>query len=81
MCSSKNTFAIVITGLFSIITVVSQIYLENVLFNPFSISTGWDLAISSTQFSWLRGITVLGLSWIILFLFTLYYNQKRDFAN
>lgn len=81
MCLSKKTFAIVVSGLLSIVTIVSQVYLDKALFNPFSVPNGWDLAICSTQFSWLRGVTVLSLSWIILLILTLFYNQKRDFAD
>lgn len=81
MCSKKNSFATPITGFFSIFTVISQLYWQSSLFNPFSISTGWNVTIGVTSFTWLRGVVVLSVAWIVLFFFTLFHNQRHDFVD
>lgn len=59
LCISNKTTAILVTSLVSVIYIVSQLYGADMVYNPLSIGSAWNITLGGMAFTWLRAVFVL----------------------
>lgn len=74
----RSSFALTIISVFYL---VSQRFLEKLKFNPFSITSSWDVTTGSATYTWFKSALVLLVSIIIIHIVFHAINEKRDYMG
>lgn len=59
LCIPNKTTAVLATSLVAVIYIVSQLYGANMVYNPLSIGSAWNITLGGMAFTWFRAVVVL----------------------
>lgn len=74
----RSSFVLTIV---SVLYLVSQRFSDKLKFNPFSITSSWDVATGSATYTWFKSVVVLIVSTIIVHSMFYIVNEKRDYIG
>ncbi|WMM25902.1 hypothetical protein RBU61_04310 [Tissierella sp. MB52-C2] len=79
LCISNKNTSILVTSLVAVIYIVFQLYGSDMLFNPLSIGSAWNITLGGMAFTWVRAVVVLVVALIVSTTIIYTIISKQDF--
>ncbi|WMM25906.1 hypothetical protein RBU61_04330 [Tissierella sp. MB52-C2] len=79
LCISNKNTSILVTSLVAVIYIVFQLYGSDMLFNPLSIGSAWNITLGGMAFTWVRAVVVLVVALIASTTIIYIIINKQDF--
>lgn len=74
----RSSFALTIISVFYL---VSQRFSDKLKYNPFSITSSWDVATGAATYTWFKSAVVLLVSTIIIHIIFHAINERKDYVG
>ncbi|MDR7856496.1 MAG: hypothetical protein RIN63_07810 [Tissierella sp.] len=65
----------------SLLYLVSQRFSNKLNFNPFAITSSWDIATGAASYTWFKSVVILLISIVVMHIIFYAINQKRDYVG
>lgn len=74
----RSSFILTIT---SVLYLVSQRFSDKLNFNPFSITSSWDVVTGAATYTWFKSVVILLISIVAMHIIFYVINEKRDYVG